>query len=1008
MTEHRTTCPYCGVGCGVVIRADGSVAGDPAHPANRGRLCSKGAALAETLDDRTRLTTPLVGGEPASWDAALDLVAARFRAAIADHGPDSVAFYLSGQLLTEDYYVANKLMKGFIGSANLDTNSRLCMASSVAGHIRAFGEDVVPGVYEDFEDADLVVLVGSNLAWCHPVLHQRLLAARAAHGTKIVVLDPRRTATAEGADLHIPLAPETDVALFDGLLAYLAAHGAVDQGWVERHTTGLEQALAAAAATTAPATTTGPRAMAGEASRVMAGGGSRVMAGGGRPSTPFAATGGEAVDGRPSPAMTERARPSPAITEGARPLPAMTEGARPLPAMTEGARPLPAMADDTACLDTTAAICGVDPEVLETFYAWFAGTERVLTVYSQGVNQSAQGTDKVNAIINCHLATGRIGRPGMGPFSVTGQPNAMGGREVGGLANQLAAHMGFDDPDDRAALAAFWGVPRLPPRPGLKAIELFEAVRDGRIKALWIAATNPADSLPRAGLVREALAACPFVVVADCWPTDTTDLAHVVLPAAGWSEKDGTVTNSERRLSRQRAFRAPPGEARPDWWMLAELGRRLGWPHAFAWSGPAAIFREHAALSGHANRGRRVFDISALADRDDADYDAFAPVRWPLPSGAASEGGRLFAQGSFPTPDGRARFVPTPWRGAAVDDADDRSGTDQSTPGIGAAERSETDRDSKDLGRPVLLNTGRVRDQWHTMTRTGSVPRLMSHTSEPRLALHPADATALGLAEGDLAAIETVSGRVLLRTERRHAQRRGDAFAPMHWTDRFTSSGPIGQTIHALTDPISGQPALKSTRARITRVAVHLHGLLLRRSPGPLGDAFHWTRTPIEEGQLYRLELLQPAPTNEALRRLAVGLLATDEAADWLEMADTRRGVFRIAALHDGAVEAAVFLARSRDALPDAAAVIPMLGAPVPDSARPRLLAGRLYDRAAAEGPRVCACFGVSRDAIRHAIVTHGLPDAAAIGRLLRAGTNCGSCIPELEEILRDVRIPAA
>ncbi|MBN8871436.1 MAG: molybdopterin-dependent oxidoreductase [Rhodospirillales bacterium] len=939
MTEHRTTCPYCGVGCGVVVRADGSVAGDPAHPANRGRLCSKGAALAETLDDRDRLTTPLVQGEPASWDAALDLVAARFREAIATHGPDSVAFYLSGQFLTEDYYVANKLMKGFIGSANIDTNSRLCMASSVAGHIRAFGEDVVPGVYEDFEDADLVVLVGSNTAWCHPVLHQRLLAARAAHGTKIVVLDPRRTATAEGADLHIPLAPDTDVALFNGLLAYLAAHGAVDHAWVDRHATGLEATLAAAGATAA-----------------------RVMAGEGRPSTTCDAARGETVDGRHTAGHDTGAGGATGATDD------------------PAASPAPA----PPAIDTIAAICGVDPEVLETFYAWFAGTERVLTVYSQGVNQSASGTDKVNAIVNCHLATGRIGRPGMGPFSVTGQPNAMGGREVGGLANQLAAHMRFDDPDDRAALAGFWGVEALPARPGLKAVELFEAVREGRIKALWIAATNPADSLPRAALVREALAACPFVVVADCWPTDTTDRAHVVLPAAGWSEKDGTVTNSERRISRQRPFRAPPGEARPDWWMLAELGRRLGWTEAFAWSGPAAIFREHAALSGHANHGRRVFDISALATLDDAGWDALAPVRWPLPAGAASEGGRLFAQGGFPTRDGRARLVPTPWSGQA--------------------ERPHPAR----ARRPFLLNTGRLRDQWHTMTRTGAVPRLMTHTTEPRLALHPGDAAALGLETGFLARVETEAATTLLRVELRHGQRRSEAFAPMHWTDRFTSAGPIGQAVHALRDPISGQPALKSTPARISPVPVHLHGLLLRRSAEPLGHGLHWTRMPLDEGQLFRFEALEPLPPGEALRDLAAALLATEEDSEWLELADARRGVLRIAALHDGAVEAALFLARAREALPDPAAVIPMLGAPVPDAARPRLLAGRLYDRTAAEGPRVCACFGVSRDAVRHAIVTHGLRDTAAIGRVLRAGTNCGSCIPELEEILRDVRIPAA
>src|SRR5271165_5729217 len=528
-TVH-TTCPYCGVGCGVVAQPDETIKADAMHPSNRGRLCSKGAALGATLDNATRLTVPMVHGQEAHWDQALQLVADRFRETIAQHGPDSVAFYVSGQCLTEDYYVANKLMKGFIGSANIDTNSRLCMASSVAGHVRAFGEDVIPGIYEDWEEADLVVLVGSNAAWCHPVLYQRLQAARAAHGTKVVVLDPRRTATAEHADLHVPLAPGSDVALFNGLLSYLRDAGKIDAAWVERHTVGLAETLAAA-----------------------------------------------------SSVMTQQG------------------------------------------IESIAAECGIDPEMLETFYEMFAQTERVMTVYSQGVNQSSTGTDKVNAIINCHLATGRIGRPGTGPFSVTGQPNAMGGREVGGMANQLAAHMGFDDPAARRALQDFWGSPTLAPKPGLKAVELFDAVLDGRVKALWIAATNPAASLPRADRVRAALAACPFVVVSDCWPTDTTAHAHIVLPAAAWGEKDGTVTNSERRISRQRAFRAPPGDARPDWWQFAEVGRRMGWGEAFAWQTPGAVFREHAALSGHANAGRRIFNISAMADLDDAGFEAMQP-----------------------------------------------------------------------------------------------------------------------------------------------------------------------------------------------------------------------------------------------------------------------------------------------------------------------------------------------------------------------------------------------
>jgi assimilatory nitrate reductase catalytic subunit len=880
--EIRTTCPYCGVGCGVVARRDGAVAGDPSHPSNRGRLCSKGAALADTLDDRSRLLRPRVFGADASWDAALDLVAARFKETIAAHGPDSVAFYVSGQFLTEDYYVANKLMKGFIGSGNIDTNSRLCMASSVAGHVRAFGEDIVPGVYEDWEEADLVVLVGSNAAWCHPVLHQRLLASRAARGTRVVVLDPRRTATAEAADLHLPAAPDADVLLFNGLLVHLAEAGAVDRAWTAQHASGLETALDAARA-------------------------------------------------------------------------------------------------DAPDLDSVAARCGVDPEALEIFYEWFARTERVVTVYSQGVNQSASGTDKVNAILNCHLATGRIGRPGMGPFSVTGQPNAMGGREVGGLANQLAVHMAFDRPGDIDAVRRFWRAPNLATRPGLKAVELFDAMLSGRVKAVWIAGTNPAASLPRAERVRAALAACPFVVVSDCWPTDTTAHADVLLAAAGWGEKDGTVTNSERRISRQRPFRAAPGEARPDWWMFAEIGRRLGFSDSFAWNNPADVFREHAALSGFENNGRRVFDISALAGLDDAAYDALRPVRWPLPAGGAGEGGRLFAAGGFPTEDGQARLVPTPWRG--LPDA---------------------------AGQPLLLNTGRVRDQWHTMTRTGLVPALMTHTPEPRLAIHPGDAAALDLAQDDLAEIETAEGALLLRADLRHAQRRGEVFAPMHWTDAFVSTGPVARVVGAALDPHSGQPALKMTPCRVRPIAARFHGLLLRRAAGALPETCHWVRVPLATGALYQLAGLRDLPADEDLARLAESLLGVPRGADRLELADARRGVLRIAVLVDGVLEACLFLARDAAHLPRREAIIPLLGQSVPDSERGRLLAGLARGGEGEDGPHVCACFGIARQAVRHAVVTHRLRSVAEIGAHLRAGTNCGSCVPELEEILRDVRAPAA
>ena len=885
-SEIATTCPYCGVGCGVLARPDGTIAGDPGHPANRGRLCSKGAALGKTLDDTDRLRTPRIGDKSASWGAALDLIAEKFAAAMAGPGPDAIGFYLSGQLLTEDYYVANKLMKGFIGAANIDTNSRLCMASTVSGQTRAFGEDVVPGLYDDLEQADLVVLVGSNLAWCHPVMHQRLAAARGARGTRVVTIDPRRTATAEVADLHLPLASGTDIALFNGLLVHLHDTGATDRAWVAAHASGLADALAIARA-------------------------------------------------------------------------------------------------DAPDAEAAAALCGLDPETVDTFFSLFARAERVMTIFSQGVNQSEQGTDKVNAILNVHLATGRIGRPGMGPFSVTGQPNAMGGREVGGLANQLAAHRRFDDPEGWDNVRQFWRAPALATKAGLKAVELFEAAGDGRIQALWIAATNPAASMPSSGAVRAALAACPFVVVSDCWETATTRHADVVLPAAGWGEKDGTVTNSERRISRQRSFRPAPGAARPDWWMFAEVGRRMGWEEEFAWDGPAAIFREHAALSAFGNDGRTVFDLGALAALSDASYAALRPVVWPLPAAGRGEAGRMFAAGGFPTPDGRARLIPTPYRGRPRPPVDSR-------------------------GTGVVLNTGRVRDQWHTMTRTGRVPSLLAHTPEPTLALNPADAARLGIADGGLVHLAGAAGETVLRATLTHAQRRGEAFAPMHWSDDFTGAGPVAQVVAHARDPVSGQPALKGTPVRLAPLVSHYAGLLLRprgTAAGPPNWPCHWVRVPMETAELFRLEGIAPAEVG----RLAAVLLPEAPEQERLELHDPARFTLRRAVMRDGRLEACLLLARDAAALPRADAIAPLLGAMLTPTQRALLLAGRAPGQSAAdEGPHVCACRGVSREAVRYAVVTQRLADVAAIGACLGAGTNCGSCIPELEEILRDVRLPAA
>jgi assimilatory nitrate reductase catalytic subunit len=629
-----------------------------------------------------------------------------------------------------------------------------------------------------------------------------------------------------------------------------------------------------------------------------------------------------------------------------------------------------------------AAIADVPAADLARFYGDFAATERTVTLYSQGVNQSSSGTDKVNAIINCHLATGRLGRPGMGPFSLTGQPNAMGGREVGGLANQLAAHMGFAEPGDIDRVRRFWQAPRMAARPGLKAVDLFDAALDGSIKALWILNTNPAASMPRAGRVRAALGACPFVAVSDCWPTDTTGFAEVVLPAAAWGEKDGTVTNSERCISRQRIFRPPPGEARPDWWMLTEVARRMGWPAAFDYQKPAEIFREHARLSAFENEPprRRIFDLGGLCDLSDEGYDHLPPTPWPVPRGMAdsrSGAQRLFGEGrGFATADGRAHFVPTPYRPPAV---------------------------PTDERWPFLLNTGRVRDQWHTMTRTGRLPRLMAHQREPALDVHPADAAGLNVKEGDLVRIESRHGATVLPAHLSKDVRSGETFAPMHWTDQFTSAGPIDTVVGAETDPVSGQPELKATPVRLTALPTHWHGLLLRTSGQVPHGPYYWARVPVERGQVFRLAGWEPLPSGRGTELWIAALLGAPAAAELAIYADPARGTFRYASVIGTRLDAALFIARTISALPARDGLAALLGRRIEKRARAFILSGGAPAAAPnqAGGRTICACFGVGLQVLHDAIASRRLTTVAEIGANLRAGTNCGSCIPELKAILR-------
>ena len=859
----RTTCAYCGVGCGIRATVTGErsvrIEGDPDHPANRGKLCSKGIHLGETVGLEGRLLHPMIGKRRANWDKALDLVARRFRETIARHGPGSVAFYVSGQLLTEDYYVANKLMKGFIGSANIDTNSRLCMSSAVAGHNRAFGEDIVPASYEDLDAADLIVLVGSNTAWCHPVVYQRI-RARCDAGAKLIVIDPRRTETAEEADLHLAIRPGSDVALMNGLLTWCRAAGAIDDAFVSGHVAMPED-------------------------------------------------------------FWNR------ITEG-------------------------------SDLWSVARTCDVPAADLRRFYEWFAATPRTVTMFSQGVNQSLSGTDQVNAILNVHLATGRIGKPGSQPFSITGQPNAMGGREVGGLASTLAAHLNFAE-ENRALVQRFWASPTIAAKPGLKAVDLFRELGHGRIKAIWVMATNPAVSMPDAGRVREALAACPFVVVSDVIEdTDTSVHAHVRLPAAAWGEKDGTVTNSDRTVSRQRALFPLPGEAKPDWWIVKEVARRMGWKTAFAYDRPAEIWREHVRLSTYRNDGARLFSLAGHGAGGNADYDAMTQFRW---------GGSPFADGRYPTPDGRARLVPVVQKPLAAPLTD----------------------------WPLTLNTGRYRDQWHTMTRTGLAPKLARHREEPLVEVHPDDAARLAIVDGGLARVATPQGDSLYRVRVTDSQRPGELFAPIHWTDRTSSGGRTGLLPRPLTDPVSGQPGFKSTPASIAPVETRWRGfLIVAGEPTRRPECLWATRVAVPAGSLWELAGMGNAARLEAC--LPPG--------ERIEAIDRARGTRRIAVLAEGRLVAALFLTE-RGELPTRDWLIAQLGE---TQAAPSVLAGRAPGAAVDRGPIVCACFDIGMRTIVAAIRDQQLADVAAIGAAIGAGTNCGSCRPALARLLTQEKTHAA
>ncbi|WP_289048052.1 nitrate reductase [uncultured Psychrobacter sp.] len=1025
----RTTCPYCGVGCGVLANIDEagvvSVTGDPEHPANFGKLCSKGSALAQTLGTERRLTQPYYQNkqrtiakgqptdtQPVEWEAVLDDIASRLNNTIVTHGRDSVMFYVSGQLLTEDYYVANKFIKGFIGNNNIDSNSRLCMSSAVAGHKRAFGADLVPSNYEDLESCDLLVLVGSNMAWCHPILFGRFLAAKKRDpNKKLIVIDPRRTDSCEFADLHLPIAVGTDTHLYNGLLHYLEQEGCGNKDYLK-----------------------------------------------------------QCHDVKPA---------------------------------LEAAK--------TWTTDKVATACGISADLVQEFYALVAANDKTVTAFSMGVNQSASGTDKVNAIINTHLYTGRVGRVGASPFSLTGQPNAMGGREVGALANLLAAHLDLDNEQHRHLVADFWQAPQpLAAEVGVKACDAADAILDGRIKAIWIMATNPVVSLPDADKFRHALAACDLVIVSDCSvDSDTVKCADIVLPAQGWGEKSGTVTNSERRISRQRAVKPALGLAKPDWWILSQVARRMGLS-GFDYDHPSEIFNEYVALtafknnpsqSASKNNQPRYLNLAKdlpMPVLSRADYEVIPPFQW-----------------------GGARITPTQVNLIAITPSDSaslpnfhhfhqhqRRQNSNKSDVKNRDKRHNTDFDPSTVN--LRLITGRLRDQWHTMTRTGLSPQLNQHESVPTLTVHPNEAKQLGVEKGDYVQLhsryeqilpnseattidtnnvsknadtdnENIEQTVLAQIAISDSMRVGDAFMPIHWSNAFASFARVGTLIPTFVDQYSGQPELKNSAIRMSAVPmqtlgkimvhpdlqdtilVHLRAMTAHFKKKAIAGESQTASTNFElNGACSSLSL--PALTWSISRQANSVLITLASPAErtarqlldpkfWQQFIDDYQKSVSERLLIDNAddtltVNSAFTLSKPEkqlrfistqsevrsealdhipspldSAMPSDQLLLAIYFAPkvmylpsthwldicfastdaIPVQQRYKwLLAGRPATGYIDPGPLVCSCMAVGENIIVNAIAKQQCHSAQAVGEACRAGTNCGSCVGQINALIEE------
>jgi assimilatory nitrate reductase catalytic subunit len=958
--ETKSTCPYCGVGCGVIIESSAhqitGVRGDPDHPANFGRLCTKGSTLHLTasaaVNQQTRLLQPmqrLQRGAPAqrvSWDAALDLAADKFARIISAHGPDAVGFYISGQLLTEDYYVFNKLAKGLIGTNNIDSNSRLCMSSAVAGYKQTMGMDSPPACYDDVKQAGTIFIVGANTAYAHPILFRRIEDAKKANpALKIVVCDPRRTDTAEIADLFLPIQPGTDVMLFNGMLHLMLWEGWLDTAYMTAHTSGFDALKATV-----------------------------------RDCTP----------------------------------------------------------------DVVAQTCGISKEDLFTAAQLFAGlhgpapaplpgdahdgraTAKVhrtptLSLYCQGLNQSSSGTAKNAALINLHLATGQIGKPGAGPFSLTGQPNAMGGREVGGMANLLSSHRDLGNPAHRAEVAALWGVPAVPSKPGKTAVEMFQAAADGEIKALWIACTNPAQSMPDQATVRRALERAEFVVVQEAFAsTATCRYADLLLPATTWGEKEGTVTNSERRISRVRAAVPALGGARHDWQIAVDFAQRLeallpqhraaapaiGSTTLFPYPNPESIWNEHR----ESTRGRDL-DITGMT------YPMLehAPQQWPLAEGEPQGKIRLYEDGIFPTADGRARFVNTVYKPVA---------------------------EPREARYPFSLTTGRLRDQWHGMSRTGTLGRLFGHVREPALQMNPQDMARRLFKEGDLVHVTSKRGSILVPVQASSELGLTQVFMAMHWGEEFLSGlSATGQRlagVNALTTsafcPDSKQPEFKHAAVKVLKAELPWsllavawlpaeHLLSARTELQQLMTRFAYAScvpftnnapldAPAQErsGLLFRASALE-APPDELLAQIE-SLLNLDSPYV-VRYADKKRDQRRAALLQRSASTTTLegFLLAGDTSAQSWITTLLQDELPAQAYGRTLLLPGAQPPvQVVSRGKQVCACFNVTDVAIEAQLNQYqgsSQERLASLQSALKCGTNCGSCVPQLQRMVRATLAPS-